>query len=62
LNEELVRAGLVEIDEEHWDDYTFTVPTKAGEEQEDWKGILRKAKEGHKRGEKLRALFEWPPK
>jgi hypothetical protein len=61
LSEELVRAGLVEIDDQ-WPDYTFTVPTKEGEELEDWRGILKKAKEGHARGEKPRTLFEWPPK
>jgi hypothetical protein len=38
------------------------VPTKGGEEREDWLGILRKAREGHERGEKLRVSFEWPPK
>jgi hypothetical protein len=62
LSEELVRAGLVEIDDSPWENYTYTVPTKPGEEFEDWRGILRKAKEGHKQGEKLRVLFEWPPK
>jgi hypothetical protein len=63
LCEELVRAGLVNIDVSSWNDYTFTVPTKAGvgEKQEDWQGILRKAKEGHERGEKLQVQFEWPP-
>ena len=48
LSEELVRAGLVEIDESSWKDYTFTVPTKSGQTQEDWQGILGKAKEGNK--------------
>jgi hypothetical protein len=43
-------------------DYSFTVPTKVGDAVEDWRGILRKAKEGHSRGEKPRVLFEWPPK
>jgi len=62
LSEELVRAGLVEIDESQWQGYTFTVPTKEDERQEDWLAVIRKAKEGHKRGEELRVLFEWPPK
>ena len=61
LSEELVRAGLVELDASRWPDYTFTVPTKEGVAVEDWRGILRKAKEGHERGEKLRVLFDWPP-
>jgi hypothetical protein len=62
LSEELVRAGLVVIDEPKWKDYTFTVPTKAGETQEEWQDILRKAKERHERGERPHVLFEWPPK
>jgi hypothetical protein len=62
LSEELIRAGLAKLDDSSWKDYTFTVPTKESEKQEDWQGILRKAKEGHDRGEKLRVLFEWPPR
>jgi hypothetical protein len=62
LSEELVRAGLVEIDDARWVDYTFTVPRKAADTVEDWRGILRKAKQGHERGEKPRVLFDWPPK
>lgn len=61
LSEELARAGLVEVNDQ-WPDYTFTVPTKEGQEVEDWRGILRQAREGHARGEKPRVLFEWPPK
>ena len=34
-----------------WPDYTFTVPTKESEELEDLRGILRRAKEEHARGE-----------
>jgi hypothetical protein len=62
LSEELVRAGLVEVDESQWPDYTFDVPTKSGDAQENWRGILHMAKEGHKQGEKLRVLFDWPQK
>jgi hypothetical protein len=62
LSEELVRAGVVEIDELKWQDYTFTVLTKEGEAQEEWQAILRRAKDGHERGEKPHVLFEWPPK
>jgi len=51
LSEELVGMGLAEIDDQ-WPDYTFTVPTKEGEKVEDWRGILRKAKEGHALGGK----------
>jgi hypothetical protein len=62
LSEELVRAGLVEIDDAQWADYTFTVPTKTSEKVEDWRAILRGAREGYAQGEKPRVLFEWPPK
>jgi hypothetical protein len=51
LSEELVRAGLVKVDELSWKGYIFTVPTKAGDEQEDWRGILRRAEEGYKKRE-----------
>jgi hypothetical protein len=61
LSEELIRAGLVEIDDVSWQGYTFMVPTKAGKGIADWRGILRDAKEGHARGEKLRVPFAWPP-
>jgi hypothetical protein len=62
LSEELIRAGLARLEDSSWKGYTFTVPTKKGAQKEDWQGILRKAKEGNERGEKLRVLFEWPPK
>ncbi|WP_406699858.1 hypothetical protein V5E97_13515 [Singulisphaera sp. Ch08] len=62
LSEELVRVGLAEVDGSLWADYTFTVPRKDGEAVEDWLGILRKAKEGHERGEKPHVLFDWPLK
>ena len=59
LNEELVRAGLVEPVNLPTD-YVFTEPTKSGDEVEDWKGVLDKAKEGYRKGEELRVLFKWP--
>jgi hypothetical protein len=62
LNEELVRTGLVGIDDGAWDGYTFTEPTKESERVEDWRGDLRKAREGHARGEKPHVLFDWPPR
>ena len=62
LSEELVRVGLAEVDDSRWADYTFTVPKKDGDAVEDWLGILRKAKEGHERGEKPHVLFDWPLK
>jgi hypothetical protein len=63
LSEELVRAGLVEIDEATWEGYSFTVPAKSGPDPvEDWQGILRKAKEGHELGEKPNVHFPYPPK
>ncbi len=62
LSEELVRAGLVDIDDCSWEHYTFTVPVKAGDAIEDWRGILRKAKEAHDRGEPPHVRFDWPPK
>jgi hypothetical protein len=52
---------LAEVDDQ-WPDYTFTVPTKGGEELQEWQGILRQAKEGHASGEKPHVLFEWSPK
>jgi hypothetical protein len=65
LSEELVRAGLVDMDDARWEDYTFTVPrkgVKGGKALENWRGILHKAKEGYMRGEKPQVLFEWPSK
>jgi hypothetical protein len=59
LNEELVRAGLVDLDDLP-SQYAFTEPRKSGDEIEDWKGVLRKAEEGHQKGEELRVLFKWP--
>jgi hypothetical protein len=62
LSEELVRAGLAEVDDSRWAKYTFTVPTKGDDVKEDWLGILRKAKEKHERGEKPHVLFDRPLK
>jgi hypothetical protein len=62
LNEELVRAGLVDLDDSTYGDYTFTTETREGVIKKDWQGILRRAKEGYQRGEKPRILFDWPPK
>ena len=62
LSEELVRAGLVEVDDECCEGYTFTEPTMGGEAIHDWRGTLHRAKEGHARGEKPEVLFDWPPK
>jgi hypothetical protein len=59
LNEELVRAGLAEP-ENRPTDYVFTEPTKSGNEVEDWKSVLSKAKEGYRKGEELQVLFKWP--
>jgi uncharacterized protein (TIGR03067 family) len=51
LNEELVRAGLADVDEASWKDYTFTVPrAKHGRRTEDWKEILNDAREVHRHG------------
>jgi hypothetical protein len=61
LNEELVRAGLVEIDDSSWNDYGFTVTTRESEREEDWQGILRRAKESPEDA-KLPRRFEWPIK
>ena len=55
-------AGLAEVDEAGWKDYAFVVPGKARDYSEDWQDKLRKAREGHKRGEKPRVVFEWPNK
>jgi hypothetical protein len=62
LNEELVRAGIVDIDDTYASDYTFLVDTKSSSVLEDWHERLRRAAESHKRGEKLRVMFQWPPK
>ena len=62
LSEELVRAGLAEFDDARWAEYGFMAQAKEGEVVEDWRGELRKAREGHQRGEALRVLFDWPPK
>jgi hypothetical protein len=59
LNEELVRAGLVEPDNLPTN-YVFTEPRKSGDEVEDWQGVLSKAKRGYQKGEELRVLFKWP--
>jgi uncharacterized protein (TIGR03067 family) len=51
LNEELVRAGLADVDEAIWKDYTFTVPrAKHGRRTEDWKEILNDAREARAHG------------
>ena len=60
LNVELVRAGLVEVEYSKQKDYTFIVPTKGDDVQEDWQSLLESAKEGSRRDEKLRVLFKWP--
>jgi hypothetical protein len=61
LNVELARAGLVELDYESFKDYSFTEPTKEGEEVATWRGDLDAAKQGHEGGEKPKVLFDWPP-
>ncbi|MBI2825636.1 MAG: hypothetical protein HYX69_13210 [Planctomycetia bacterium] len=61
LNVELVRAGLVKVDDERWKEYRFTEPTKEGREVADWRGELRRAAQAHKSGDKPRVLFDWPP-
>jgi uncharacterized protein (TIGR03067 family) len=51
LNEELVRAGLADVDEASWKDYTFTVPSaKHGRRTEDWKEVLNDARELYRHG------------
>jgi hypothetical protein len=62
LNEQLVQAGLVELDESSWSDYAFDMPIGGRPEQVDWKGILRGAIEARGRGEKPAVHFDWPPK
>lgn len=60
LNVELVRAGLVNIDDKQWETYSFTEPTMEGEAVANWRGDLDEAKRGHERGEKPKVLFDWP--
>jgi hypothetical protein len=45
LNEELVRAGLVEVDVATWRGYTFTEPAKSEDFVEDWPRVLAVAKQ-----------------
>jgi hypothetical protein len=60
LNEQLVRAGLVEIDTEQHKDYTFEVPTKESSRKEEWETILRKAKQERIKGVGPNVSFKWP--
>jgi hypothetical protein len=64
LNEELARAGLVEIDQSFDKDFTFS----AGKHPKRHEDIvvparrrLEKAKESGKRGEAPHVRFPWPP-
>jgi RNA polymerase sigma factor (sigma-70 family) len=60
LNEQLVRAGLVEIDTESHKGYTFEVATKASNHKEEWETILGKAEKDHSKGVGPNVLFQWP--
>src|SRR5262245_23023719 len=60
LNEQLVRAGLVEIDTEPHKGYTFEVPTKESTRKEEWDAILRKAEKDRAKGVGPEVSFKWP--
>jgi hypothetical protein len=60
LNEELVQAGLVEIETAPWQWYSFNEPARSGEHIPKWQRDLAEAKATGKRGGKRRVLFDWP--
>ena len=62
LNEQLVQAGLVEIDESSCPTYSFDMLVGGCPKRVDWKGLLRRAIEARRRGERPAIQFDWPPK
>lgn len=60
LSEQLVRAGLVEVDTESQKGYTFEVPTKASSRKEEWEKILQKAEKDRSKGVGPTVSFKWP--
>ena len=58
--ETLVQAGLLDVDYRGFEEYHFRVPTKAGDEEFDWKGCFKKALASHQAGKKPHILFDWP--
>jgi hypothetical protein len=58
--ETLVQAGLLDIDYKGLADYHFRVPTKAGDEDFDWKKCLEEAAYSHQAGKKPEVNFDWP--
>ena len=60
LSEQLVRAGLVEVDTESQKGYTFEVPTKASSRKEEWAKRLQQAEKDRAKGVGPEVTFKWP--